>query len=162
MTKTLIALDFDGVVSPIDHDKEFLESEGWITFNFGLPCSIHTRVLEFLKVLEELSSSDAVDVYWASSWNKQIEGLSLDSGGQIPEFPWIPVHKGKGDAIFETAKSGGCSRIITLDDHARVGNRVKLLAKEFPEIEVLAIAPKVRKGITDSHIKRVKDFLSGS
>lgn len=159
MKKTLVTLDFDGTVSPIDHSRKYLEEDGWSTFKFGLQCSIHETVLEFMTYLKSLTETGLVEVVWSSTWNESTEIFESRSNGRVPSFPWIDVTAGKSESIAEKLQSGSFDRLVTIEDQQKSINSIKKSLLNFPKVETLILKPKVTVGITTSHINAVKAFL---
>lgn len=159
MKKTLVTLDFDGAVSPIDHSRKFLEEDGWSTFGFGFRCDVHNTVLEFLSYLKLLTETGPVEVVWASTWNASTEDFESRSEGRIPGFPWIDVSVGKGEAIAAKVAEGEFERVVVLEDQQKSLNAIKKSLKTVHPVESLLVRPKVTLGITPAHIKTVKTFL---
>lgn len=160
MKKTLVTLDFDGTVSPIDHTRKFLAEDGWKTLNFGFRCDVHETVLDLLINLKKLSVTEEIEIVWVSTWEASTEDFESKSGGLVPHFPWIDVSKGKDEAIREKVRDGQFARVVVLEDQTKVMNSIKKALRSIPNVDSLLVKPKVTAGITASHIKTVQAFLN--
>lgn len=157
--KTLVTIDFDGVVSPIDKSRDFTLTLGWRQVNFGFTCDIHESIIKFLQDLSNLEKNAPLDITWASTWNAATEHFASDSNGLIPDFPWIDVSAGKAEAIFQKVKEGNYTRLVALEDSIKVITKLKKLMKTLPEVEAIYIRPQLTVGLTNTHISKVMEFL---
>lgn len=161
MRKTLVTLDFDGVVSPIDNEVDFDPNLGWIEFDFGMICDIHKTVLEFLKELHKRDQTGQIDLVWASSWNDSTQVFGFKSQGMVPEFPHLDLSVGntKDTAIFAKVDAGNYDRLLTLEDSGLVMRRLRAEAKKRESLETLFIKPDVKLGLRPQHIRKALNFL---
>lgn len=164
MRKTLVTLDFDGVVSPINHEVDFDPKQGWIEFDFGMICDIHKSVLEFLKELYKRDQAGEIDLVWASSWNESTQVFSFKSQGMIPELPHLDLSPGntKDTAIYAKVDAGGYDRLLTLEDSSLVMRRMRAEAKKRSELDSLFIKPDVKLGLRPQHFLKALDFLNAA
>lgn len=149
--KTLVTLDFDGVISPLhpDMDADFR------SFRLsGFDVDVRQKVLDFLSWLSE---SDA-DVVWASSWDDLMDSFEEDSGGSIPSFPHlrIPNTASKPKAILDAVKSGAYTRVVVVEDDRDLA---KTISDALPSSVV--VIPKTTRGLSDREISYIKRYLSG-
>jgi len=156
--ETLVTIDFDGVVSPINKDFDFSADENFVIVRLGgFHCAIRKSTLNFLKRLSEASE---VTVIWGSSWNEETESFFKDSEGLIPQFEWINVQGGKPEAILEHALENEFTRVVLIDDDSKVVSGLRRVFKKNSEIDFLAVKPSLHTGLLESHITKIQDFLS--
>jgi FMN phosphatase YigB (HAD superfamily) len=159
--KTLVTVDFDGVVSPIDHDRDFTKESGWTRYDFGMMVDIHETVSNFLQELKARADRGEIDLIWNSSWDESTQGFSVRTDGVIPHFDHIRLGIGltKDDALFQKLDAESYDRVVVLEDSSRVMRRMRAEMKKRTEIEALFIQPKVEIGLRPSHIRKVLNFL---
>lgn len=162
--KTLVTLDFDGVVSPIDNARDFEPSLGWIEFDFGMMCDIHKTVLEFLKELKDRADNGFIDLVWASSWNESTQVFGFKSQGLVPELPHLPLYPGttKDEEIFKKLDKGSYDRVVILEDSSLVMRRIRKEMKIRTSVDALFIQPDVKLGLRPNHMKKVLNFLDSA
>lgn len=159
MPKTLVTLDFDGVVSPIDHDRDFTLERDWKQFKLGLYVDIHKNVLCFLRELRLLDLNGEITLAWASTWLASTEDFAEKTEAEIPSIPWIPLNEGKAEAIIAKVESGGFERVVVMEDSSKVVAKLRAWGKLNPQIELLLIQPKLKVGLTNSQMLKVQEFL---
>ena len=167
MSKVLVTLDFDGVVSPIDHSRDFQGEEEYEfeVYNFGFLCAVSTEVREFLQELKELSEAhpDQIVVRWASSWNEMTERFEAKSGGAIPGFSYIDTSKSKAKAIAAEALAVDASVVLVFEDSEIVHEELQELWKSKSKLSnrfFLPIMPELKSGILYSHILAAKSVIA--
>lgn len=118
--KVHILLDIDGVLNP---NKEPIGEYEIISHPWGR-WTVRTDVLEWVK---ELSSTNAVQVHWISTWED--ESNVINEYLKIKEFPYFRVNgtvvEGKLKAIKEQLATVEGKTIIAIDDDL---NRSQLLS----------------------------------
>lgn len=155
--ETLIAIDFDGVISPIDRDYDFTTDSDFVIIRLGgFNCAIRKETLEFL---QKISVIPNLKVVWFSSWGEETECFVEDSDNRIPEFDWINVREGKAEAVFNYAEANNFTKIVAVDDHMKVVSALKRISKNHEDIETLFIKPMTKKGITSLQIKKILKFI---
>jgi FMN phosphatase YigB (HAD superfamily) len=161
MRKTLVTLDFDGVVSPIDHDRDFTLEAGWTQFNFGMMCDIHETVLTFLQELHQRDQRGEIDLVWASSWNDSTQIFGFKSDGAVPTLPHLDLGGAttKDEAILAKVEEGDYDRLLILEDSTRVMRRLRRLIKSKESLDALLIMPDVKIGLRPNHIRKALNFL---
>lgn len=159
--KTLVTVDFDGVVSPINHDRDFTLEAGWIRYDFGMLVDIHESVLKFLQELKSLADRGFIDLLWNSSWNESTQSFYIRSDNAIPHFDHLKLENGvtKDDALFQKIDEAGYERVIVLEDSSLAMRRIRKEMKLRENVDALLIQPKVELGLQSSHIKKVLNFL---
>lgn len=166
--KVHILLDIDGVLSP---DKEPIGEYEIISQPWGR-WAVRTDVLEWVK---ELSSMNAVQVHWVSTWGE--ESNVINKYLKIKEFHYFKVNgtvvEGKLKAIKKQLATVKGETIIAIDDDL---NRSQLLSltewqnvnKLRLEITDLAyqnhnafhgIVPDRNVGISDEEMKFVGEVI---
>lgn len=143
--KVHILLDIDGVLNP---NKEPIGEYEIISHSWGR-WAVRTDVLEWVK---ELSSMDAVQVHWVSTWEE--ESNAINKYLKIKEFPYFRVNgmvvEGKLKAIKEQLATVKGKTVIAIDDDL---NRSQLLSlTEEQNIN------KLRLEITDLAYQNHNDF----
>ncbi len=158
MSKVLVTLDFDGVVSPIDQSRDFEADETFEIFRIGFfYCAISREVLEFLGELNRLSQEypDRVAVRWASSWDSLTESFASSTDFAIPEFRYITTDFDKAGAISKAAIEENASVVLVFEDHRGVHQRLRNIWKKderFGGRTLFSYQPKLTEGIELSHI----------
>lgn len=166
--KVHILLDIDGVLNP---NKEPIGEYEIISHPWGR-WAVRTDVLEWVK---ELSSMDAVQVHWVSTWEE--ESNVINKYLKIKEFPYFRIKgmvaEGKLKAIKEQLATVKGKTVIAIDDDL---NRSQLLSlteeqsinKLRLEITDLAyqnhntfqgIVPDKNIGISDEEMKFVEEVI---
>lgn len=159
--KTLVTVDFDGVVSPIDHDRDFTKELGWTRYDFGMMVDIHETVIKFLQELKTRADRGEIDLLWNSSWDESTQGFSIRTEGAIPHFDHIRLSNGlsKDDALFQKLDHEDYDRVVILEDSSRIMRRARREMKNRESVEALFIQPKVEIGLRPTHIRQVLMFL---
>lgn len=161
MTKLLIALDFDGVISPIDKQRDFKAEEGWKVLRLGaFPCAIAEDTLELLNELADVNSNNpAIEVVWATSWEDLTEYFTKQSKGIVPDFRWISTQPSKAKSIYDEAKKLGADAILSCEDSAMVhGELSELLsptAKEDPTT-LIQVKTTTERGLEAENLATIR------
>ena len=166
--KVHILLDIDGVLNT---NKEPIGEYEIISHPWGR-WVVRTEVLEWVK---ELSSMDAVQVHWVSTWEE--ESNVINEYLKIKEFPYFRVNgtvvEGKLKAIKQQLATVKMETIIAIDDDL---NRSQLLSlTEEQNVNELrleltnlayqnhndfhAIVPDKNIGISDEEMKFVGEII---
>ena len=166
--KVHILLDIDGVLNT---NKEPIGEYEIISHPWGR-WTVRTDVLEWVK---ELSSMDAVQVHWISTWEE--ESNVINEYLKIKEFPYFRVNgtvvEGKLKAIKQQLATVKGETIIAIDDDL---NRSQLLSlTEEQNVNELrleltnlayqnhndfhAIVPDKNIGISDEEMKFVGEII---
>lgn len=155
--KTLITLDFDGVVSPIDHNKNFANDTEYTMIKLaGFDCAIRTKVLEFLK---EISENETIDVVWVTTWDSLTKHFHEDSDGKIPDFPFLETRRNKAKTILEHIKKEKYEKAYIFEDSPDVKKEFNKKQRELEnkiDTYITFNKCKTEEGIKDSHIKHFK------
>lgn len=164
MKNTLITMDFDGCVSPIDPNKDFTQEPGFSIITLGnFPCAIHEDTLSFINTVQR---DESIDVVWATSWEDGTEYFNKDSDGQIPSIPWIPVNLTRKNSVFNYAVDNGYRKVVIIEDSIPATTRLRKLFKDWnasnPEIGLLIVRPSLKVGLTKAHIKKILKFIDNS
>lgn len=159
--KTLIALDFDGCVSPIDRNKDFTQDPEFTVLKLGgFMCAIRKETINFLNIINKIENATVV---WVSSWQENTEGLHQESKKSIPHFSWVKTSIGKAEATINYAVSNEYQKIVFVEDNLKESNKLKSLIKKWnlsnDTIDILAIRPKITVGLTSQHIQKIKNFI---
>lgn len=159
--RTLVTVDFDGVVSPIDKGRDFTLEAGWNQYNFGFQVDIHETVSNFLHELKERAERGEIDLVWNSSWDESTQGFSVRSSNAIPHFDHLRLVSGvvKEDALFKKLDQGFYDRVVVLEDSSRVMRSLRRLMKERTAVDALFIQPQVKIGLRPQHMQKVLNFL---
>lgn len=166
MSKVLVTLDFDGVVSPIDQDRDFLSEEEFSVFQLGaFPCAISKRVLEFVRYLKELSDNDPGHfvLSWATSWVDITEYFERNSQGAIPSFGYLPIPDSKARAIADKAIAEDASLILVLEDSPAVQADLHNIQRRDMRLSgrrFLFFEPKLSQGLQFSDIMAVRSLIA--
>jgi hypothetical protein len=166
--KVHILLDIDGVLSP---DKEPIGEYEIISQPWGR-WAVRTDVLEWVK---ELSSMNAVQVHWVSTWGE--ESNFINKYLKIKDFPYFRVNgmvkEGKLKAIKEQLATVQGKTIIVIDDDLNRSQFISLTEEQNVnklrlEITNLAyenqnafhgIVPDSNIGISDEEMKFVGEII---
>jgi len=166
MRKVLVTLDFDGVVSPIDHDRDFEADDSFETFKLGMfNCSISKQTLEFVRYLKELSDHypEHIVLRWATSWVDMTESFEEKSGGAIPDFPFLPIPESKARSIVEEVIAQDASIALVFEDSFTAQERLLELWEEDPRLaerRLIPFEPKLEEGIRFSDIVSAKSIIA--
>lgn len=166
MTKVLVTLDFDGVISPIDHDRDFSIDPGFELFRLGaFSCAISKSTISALRQLKLLSERypDQLVVRWATSWVDLTERFEALTEGAVPSFPWLPVSgSSKAQAIVEEALELEPSLVLVFEDS---GSALRELRKRWKRtndlgnVELATFEPKLTEGLTKSSMGRARKLI---
>ena len=159
MKKTLVSIDFDGTVSPIDQSRDFTESKDWNYYRLGFSCAIHDSVIELLQDLKAIEPEGNIVSVWGSTWHDSTEDFPRNSNGAIPEFPWLNVGANKAEVIIAKAVSEGFERVVIVEDSPAVIRKIKKLALTNTEVEIMTFKPKLELGLTEKMIAQIRDVL---
>lgn len=171
MTKVLFTIDFDGVVSPYDTNRNFKDDPDFVTLKIGsFQCPIAKRtltLLQNLKTLEEIYPENIV-VVWASSWADLTEYFHEDSDGLIPSFPWLNTLRlstllqlPKSESIAEAAKLHKVNKVVTLEDSNEVHRSLRKIWEKdesLSEVELVLFKTKLKEGLTESDIVGIQSI----
>ena len=164
--KVHILLDIDGVLSP---NKEPIGEYEIISHPWGR-WAVRTDVLEWVK---ELSSMNAVQVHWVSTWEE--ESNVINKYLKIKEFNYFRVNgtvvEGKLQAIKEQLATVKGRTIIAIDDDLNRSNLLSLTEEQNVNklsLEIMNLAyqnhntfhgivPDENIGISDEEMK----FIGG-
>lgn len=166
MSKVLATLDFDGVVSPIDHDRDFEADSDFEVFQIGgFRCAISKRTIEFLQELKDLTEAkpERVATSWASSWEQLTEYFSKDSGGALPEFGYITVDFDKARAIADRTLEEDASLVLVFEDHRGVHQKLRNIWKKderFADRKLISFKSKTVEGITFAQILEARSLIA--
>lgn len=166
MSKVLATLDFDGVVSPIDHGRDFEADESFEVFRIGFfYCAISRETLEFLQTLGSLAEAypDQVAVRWASSWDSLTEDFAPRTDFAIPQFDYILTGFDKSGAIAEAAIEVDASVVLVFEDHRGVHQELRNIWKKderFADRTLISYQPKTTEGIRLADILEAKGILA--
>lgn len=166
--KVHILLDIDGVLSP---DKEPIGEYEIISQPWGR-WAVRTDVLEWVK---ELSSMNAVQVHWVSTWED--ESNVINEYLKIKDFPYFRVNgmvkEGKLKAIKQQLATVQGKTIIVIDDDLNRSQFISLTEEQNVnklrlELTNLAyqnhndfhvIVPDKNIGISDEEMKFVGEII---
>lgn len=166
MSKVLVTLDFDGVVSPIDHGRDFEADDSFETFKLGIfNCSISGEVLDFVRYLKDLSDTypDHFVLRWATSWVEMTENFEEKSGGAIPDFPYLPIPESKAHSIAEEAIAQDASLVLVFEDGIIAHEDLQGLWKEDSRLagrSLIPFQPKLEDGIRPSDILAARSLIA--
>jgi len=166
MSKVLVTLDFDGVVSPIDHDRDFETDDSFETFKLGMfNCSISKTTLEFVRYLKELSDHypERIVLRWATSWVESTKSFEERSGGAIPDFPYLPIPESKARSVADEVIAQDASIALVFEDSFMAQERLLTLWEEDPRLAertLIPFEPKLEEGILPSHILAAKSIIA--
>lgn len=166
--KVHILLDIDGVLSP---NKEPIGEYEIISHPWGR-WAVRTDVLEWVK---ELSSMNAVQVHWVSTWEE--ESNVINKYLKIKEFNYFRVNgtvvEGKLQAIKEQLVTVKGRTIIAIDDDLNRSNLLSLTEEQNVNklsLEIMNLAyqnhntfhgivPDENIGISDEEMKFVGGII---
>lgn len=166
--KVHILLDIDGVLSP---NKEPIGEYEIISHPWGR-WAVRTDVLEWVK---ELSSMNAVQVHWVSTWEE--ESNVINKYLKIKEFNYFRVNgtvvEGKLQAIKEQLATVKGRTIIAIDDDLNRSNLLSLTEEQNVNklsLEIMNLAyqnhntfhgiiPDENIGISDEEMKFVGGII---
>ena len=166
--KVHILLDIDGVLNP---NKEPIGEYEIISHPWGR-WTVRTDVLDWVK---EISSTNAVQVHWISTWED--ESNVINEYLKIKEFPYFRVNgtvvEGKLKAIKEQLELSKGETIIVVDDSldrgssiiAGAGEREHKLVTEILNLSdknqnsLHVIVPDENVGITDDEIEMINCLI---
>ena len=166
MSKVLVTLDFDGVVSPIDHGRDFEADESFEVFRIGFfYCAISRETLEFLQTLSSLAEAhpDQVAVRWASSWDSLTEDFAPRTDFAIPQFDYILTGFDKAGAISKAAIEENASVVLVFEDHRGVHQKLRNIWKKderFLGRTLISFRPKIEEGITFAQILEAQSLIA--
>jgi len=165
MTKLLVTLDFDGVISPIDKQRDFEAEEAWKVLKLGaFPCAIAEETLELLNELAEVNSKNpAIEVVWATSWEDLTEHFSEQSQGIIPDFRWISTRPSKAESIYGEAQKLGADAILSCEDSGSVHRELSKLLN--PRVKgdpttIIRVEPTTERGLEADHLATIRWAVS--
>lgn len=167
MAKVLITLDFDGVISPIDHDRNFVKSEGFDRFKIGgFDCAIAFDTIEAIQKLKDLAASnpELIEVIWGSSWEDLTQDFPSESGGAIPEMGYLTLNLSKSAAISDYALHTNAETVIVLEDSERVQEQLAEIWKkpDFDGRELVSVQPQLEIGLTAEHFQLVWETIQNA
>lgn len=167
MAKVLITLDFDGVVSPIDHDRRFLKGEGFNRFKIGgFDCAIAFDTLKAIQKLKDLAASnrELIEVIWGSSWEDLTQDFPSESGGALPEMGYLTLNLSKAEAISDYALHTNAETVIVLEDSERVQEQLAEIWKksDFTGRELVSVQPQLGIGLTSDHFQLVWETIQNA
>lgn len=169
MSKVLVTLDFDGVVSPIDKSRshsDFEEDEDFEVYQLGgFPCAIRKDTKDFLWELRILSEEEPerFTVAWASSWNEMTLYFAPRSNHEIPEFGYVPTNFDKAKAIADLTLEEDATLALVFEDHRGVHQKLRNIWKKderFADRKLISFKPKLEEGILFSHIAEAKSLIA--
>lgn len=159
--KTLVTVDFDGVVSPIDHDRDFTLEAGWTQYDFGMRVDIHETVSNFLHELKSRADNGFIDLIWNSSWDESTQKFSERSQAAIPHFDHIKLSNGlkKDEALLLKLDEASYERVVVLEDSSLMMRRLRKQMKDRPSIDTLFVQPELKIALRPHHMQKVLNFL---
>lgn len=166
MSKVLVTLDFDGVVSPIDHDRDFRSEAEFSIFRLGgFSCAISDQVLSLIGYLKELSEShpEELALRWATSWESLTEHFEKSTDGVIPSFGYLPLLETKARAIADEALAQDASLVVVFEDHGHVQEELEELwaaDSRFEGRSLSFLKTETKHGIQFSDIVAAKSRIA--
>lgn len=148
LPKTLVLLDFDGVVSPIRKDKFSFDKSFKVFRLGGFTCHVHEKVIEFLNTLKDANN---VEVKWCTSWVDITESFHGETQGIIPNFPYLSISKGKHIAVQNELKVSTASTVIAVDDYTTVVSKYR----KIKDSRLLVIKPDIETGLTTYQMNKI-------
>lgn len=166
MSKVLATLDFDGVVSPIDHGRDFEEDSSFEVFQIGgFRCAISKKTLEFISELKGIAEGEpeSLELLWATSWESLTEYFPRDTAGALPELSYLLVDFDKARAIAEAAIEADASLVLVFEDHRGVHQKLRNIWKKderFADRTLISFRPKLEEGITFAQILEAQSLIA--
>lgn len=166
MSRVLLTLDFDGVVSPIDQSRDFDSDESFEVYRLGaFRCAISKQTPEFLQELKAIADSKPEDLslVWATSWESLTEYFSRDTQGALPELDHLKLNLDKARAIADATLEADASLVLVFEDHRGVHQKLRNIWKKderFADRHLISFRPKIEEGIQFSHILEAHGFIA--
>lgn len=169
MSKVLVTLDFDGVVSPIDKSRplsDFERDEDFEVYPLGgFDCAIRKATKGFLWELRILSEEEPerFTVAWASSWNEMTLSFASSSRHELPEFGYVPTNFDKARAIADATLEEDASLVLVFEDHQGVHQKLRNIWKKderFADRRLISFKPKTAEGITFAQILEARSLIA--
>ena len=153
MAKVLVTLDFDGVVSPIDHDRNFRADSDFEMFRIGgFQCAISKETLGTIQRLKKISMEhpELLEVIWASSWVDLTETFHIETNDALPELGFLEIPASKAESISKHALATDARTVIVLEDGVIANRNLKKVwnGEEFIGRELILFKPKLETGLT--------------
>jgi len=168
MSRILTTIDFDGVVSPIDHDRDFKADPDFDVFRIGgFQCAISEGVQDFLWELRGLSDSqpELLSAVWVSSWQDLTGYFAKDSEGKIPHFDYLNIGDGKARAIADEAIRQDAELILVLEDYESVHEDLRKLQRRDMRLSgrhFVALRPELATGLQFAHIVAARSLIAAA
>ena len=151
--KPVLALDVDGVVSPLgkDYGDELPRYDGWVhAMVTGLPFSYDPLLVEWL---HEISDGGVAEIVWSSSWGENSNAVSDEFG--LPHLPALDVVSGgRWVAVDEYARGRGL--VWCEDARQSAGVRAAVRAREQGS---LLVQPLRHLGLTAAQRQLISSWL---
>lgn len=156
-----MVLDVDGTISRVFRDHEYdehLDDPGW------------ARVLPLdepvIDALDDQAGRPGVEVAWLTSWasnDAELDWLTNGSplrgrltGALVPWADW-PRNGWRSRSFLAYVEQARPNAVIWADDRAASGT-ARRIETRFG-IPHLILRPQLHVGLTDEHVRRVRDFL---
>lgn len=165
MSKILVTLDFDGVVSPIDPQRNFASDLDFELVRLGgFLCAISKATLSFLQELKAIqeATNGKLTVVWASSWEDLTQDFTRASEGAIPEFDFLELPLSKADSILQAAITKEASLTIVVEDDRFVHEELKAQwsrASKQGAHRFISFNPSLRVGLQYSTIAAIRSLI---
>lgn len=161
MKRILATIDFDGVVSPINHDYDFSADDSFVEYRLGgFDCFVRKSTVEFLNWLNTQSGIDPV---WATSWEDMTAHFAADTNNDFPHFRFLGLPSSKAESILEEAIRVEADEVHIFEDHAKVINKVRSLMRGNREkyaFKLVSHKCETTEGLTEKKILSAKTLLS--
>jgi len=168
MSKILATIDFDGVVSPIDHNRDFKADPDFDVLRIGgFQCAISKGVQSFLWELRGLADADPelISVSWASSWQDLTGYFAKDSEGGLPHFDYLNIGDGKARAIADEAIRQDADLIIVFEDYESVHEDLRELQRRDMRLSgrhFVSLRPELATGLQFAQIVAAKSLIASA
>lgn len=168
MSRILTTIDFDGVVSPIDHGRDFTADPDFDVIRIGgFQCAISKRVQDFLWELRGFTDGqpELLTAVWASSWQDLTGYFAKDSEGKIPHLDYLNIGDGKARAIADEAIRQDAELILVLEDYESVHEDLRELQRRDMRLSgrhFVALRPELATGLQLSHILGARSLIAAA
>jgi len=166
MSKVLATIDFDGVVSPIDHDRDFDADPDFDVLRIGgFRCAISKQVQDFLWKLRGLADADPelLSVSWASSWQELTGYFAKDSEGLLPHFDYLDIGDGKARAIADEAIRQDANLVLVFEDYESVHDDLREIQRRDMRLNgrfFIPLRPELETGLQFAQIVEAKSLIA--
>lgn len=168
MSKILATIDFDGVVSPIDHDRDFNGDPDFDVLRIGgFQCAISKKVQDFLWELRGFADGqpELLSAVWASSWQDLTGYFAKDSEGKLPHFDYLSIDSGKARAIADEAIRQDADLILVFEDYESVHEDLRELQRRDMRLSgrhFIALRPELVTGLQFAQIVEAKSLIASA